>query len=198
MKRLLRRIKKKYRRMIDACIWNISKAELFEVGEYTFFQNPFYVLGGEYIKIGKHVYAARGLQIEAWDKHNGVDFSPEIFIGDNVNINPNCHIGCINHIYIGNNVLIGSRVCIIDHDHGEDTEENYLKAPNDRILFSKGEVIIEDNCWIGEACIILPGVRIGKNSIIGAGSVVTKDIPEGSIAVGNPAVVKRCRAGFED
>ena len=61
----------------------------------------------------------------------------------------------------------------------------------------KGEdIIIDDFVWIGDHVIILPGVRIGKHAIIGAGAVVTKDIPDYAIAVGNPAVVKKFRKKF--
>ena len=54
---------------------------------------------------------------------------------------------------------------------------------------SKGDVIIEDGCWLGVGVCILPGVKIGKNSVIGANSIVTRDVPEYSIAVGNPAQI---------
>ncbi|WP_279145834.1 DapH/DapD/GlmU-related protein, partial [Clostridium tyrobutyricum] len=61
--------------------------------------------------------------------------------------------------------------------------------PRNRLLTCGKEVVIEDDVWIGEMVCILPGVRIGKGSIIGAGAIVTKNIPKYSIAVGNPAKV---------
>ena len=60
-------------------------------------------------------------------------------------------------------------------------------APNQRRLTSKGPVVIEDNVWIGEKASILSGVHIGKGAIIGAGAVVTKDVPAGHMALGVPA-----------
>ena len=59
--------------------------------------------------------------------------------------------------------------------------------PSLRPLFSKGEVVIEDNVWVGEGVVILPGVSIGQNSVIGANSVVTKSFPKNSVIGGNPA-----------
>ena len=83
-------------------------------------------------------------------------------------------------IEIGDNVTIAPRVHILAHDASTFNYVGYTKI---------GKVNIEDNVFIGANSTILPGVKIGKNAIIGAGSVVTKDIPENSIAVGNPAKV---------
>lgn len=63
--------------------------------------------------------------------------------------------------------------------------------PNYREYMYADSVVIEDNCWIGAGVVICPGVTIGKNSVIGAGSVVTKNIPANSVAVGNPCRVLR-------
>ena len=73
--------------------------------------------------------------------------------------------------------------------HGEINEETIKLHTYNRELYSKGGITIEDNVQIGENCVILPGVTIGRNSLVGAGSVVTKSIPPYSVAVGNPAKV---------
>ena len=75
---------------------------------------------------------------------------------------------------------------ITDNAHGLFTEEDLSVPPRRRALVSKGPVIIEDNVWIGDKASVLPGVRIGKGSIIGANAVVTKDVPPHCMAVGNP------------
>ena len=107
----------------------------------------------------------------------------------------NCTFVDNKEITIGNYVLISSNVQIYTSSHPV--------LPQERLIFknTKGTgsffktfalpVKIQDNVWIGGGCIILPGVTIGKNSVIGAGSVVTRSIPENSVAVGNPCRVIR-------
>lgn len=117
-------------------------------------------------------------------------------INDSIIIGNNCYIGynftvlasSKSKIIIGNNVLIASSVIITNENHGIDPTNkiNYM----DQELTSN-DVYIGDGCWIGEKVCILPGVQIGKKCIIGAGAVVTKSIPEYSIAVGNPAKITK-------
>lgn len=149
------------------------------------------VYGGENITIGDDFHCFKGLRIETYSEHNGVRFSPKIEIGNNVSINPYCHIGAIDHIVIEDNVLLASRVFVTDHFHGTITSDQLDKAPNKRILFSKGPVRIKKNAWIGEGVAIMPGVTIGENVIVGANSVVTKDVPDNAVVGGIPAKVIR-------
>ena len=109
-------------------------------------------------------------------------------VGDLV-IGDNTHLGICNTIIgpvaIFDNVNIGQNVTISGLNH------NYAD-PNKPISeqgVDTSPIIIEDNVWIGANSVVLPGILIGKNSIIGAGSVVTKDVPSYSVAVGNPAKV---------
>lgn len=152
---------------------------------------PFYVKGHKYIHIGDNFVACPGFRIECWDKYGNIIHQPSIQIGDNVCFNYNCHIGAIDRIVIGNNVLVGSHVLITDHSHGKSDYNNLLIPPMKRNLYSKGPVIIDDNVWIGEGVCILPNVHIGANCIIGANAVVTSDIPSNCVVAGNPAVVIR-------
>ena len=114
---------------------------------------------------------------------------PMIRIGKNCYI---CYYFTIlnaSTVTIGDNVLIASHVLISSENHSMDPESElpYMSQP----LMTK-PVNVGDGCWIGEKVCILPGVTIGKKCIIGAGSVVTKNIPDYAIAVGNPAeVVKK-------
>ncbi len=157
----------------------------------VYLRRPVYVMGYRYIK-HKRFSAGPGLRIECIDSYSKKQtFSPQLIIGDNVSLNYRCHIGVVNKVIIGDNVLIGSNVLITDHSHGYNSGVDIDDIAVERYLFSKGPVIIEDNVWIGENVCILPNVIIGKNSIIGANSVVTKNIPPYSIAGGNPAIVIR-------
>lgn len=88
--------------------------------------------------------------------------------GNDCFINRNCMIVSHKKILIGNNVTIGPGTVIYDHDH--DGKGGYACS----------DVIIEDGVWIGANTVILKGVRIGKNAVIGAGSIITKDVPENS------------------
>lgn len=145
------------------------------------------IVGGKYISIGSNVVLGSGLQLTAWDRFGEQRFTPSIEIGDNVSIGDGAHITAISSIRIGNNVLTGKNILITDNSHGAVTLDELETAPNKRPLFSKGPVVIGDNVWIGEMVSILPGVRIGEGSVIGAGAVVTRDVPPRCVAVGNPA-----------
>lgn len=106
-------------------------------------------------------------------------------LGNDVYANFNLTLVDDTDIYIGNNVLIGPNVIIDTGTHPVKPDIRKKQAQ------FNVPVYIEDNVWIGGGSIILPGVKVGKNSVIGAGSVVTKDIPENVVAVGNPCRVLR-------
>ncbi|WP_207531971.1 sugar O-acetyltransferase [Desertivirga arenae] len=124
------------------------------------------------------------------------DYGKHISIGNNVIININCTFVDCNRIEIGNNVMIASNVQIYTATHPVEVDERLvadwdldMSIPYFRTYALP--VKIEDNVWIGGGVIILPGVTIGKNTVIGAGSVVNKSIPPNSVAVGNPCRVIR-------
>lgn len=172
-------------------IYSIWKSNEFKKVGSIFIQYPIYLRGGKYITIGENFGCDHRLVLDAIDIFLDVKFTPEIIIGNNVSIQKDCHIGAINKIIIGNNVLLASKVYISDHSHGEITKEALLHSPSQRRLYSKGPVIIEDNVWLGEGVVVLPGVTIGENSIIGANAVVTKSVPKNSVVAGNPARIIR-------
>lgn len=104
-------------------------------------------------------------------------------LGNNVYMNFNVTMVDDGDIYIDDDVMIGPNVTIISGTHPTDPE---LRR---QIYQYTATVHIQNNAWIGANSIILPGVTIGKNAIIGAGSVVTKDIPDNVIACGNPCKI---------
>lgn len=106
-------------------------------------------------------------------------------LGKNVYANFNLVIVDDIDVYIGNNVMFAPNVTITATGHPVHAE---LRKNGEQFSFP---VRIEDNVWIGSGVIIMPGVTIGKNSVVGAGSIVTKDIPENVVAVGNPCRILR-------
>lgn len=146
-----------------------------------------FIYGEKYIRVGSDVRFDDHIQLTAWDHYEDQHFTPEIIIGDGCAFGSANHITAINRIEIGKNVLTGKNVLITDNSHGTTDRVQLDLPPRKRHLFSKGPVIIEDNVWIGDKASILPGVRIGRGSIIGTGAVVTKDVPAHSLVVGNPA-----------
>ena len=114
---------------------------------------------------------------------------PELIIGDNVSIGEYCHITCADSVVIGNGVLTGRFVLITDYGHGANLPEEMDIKPLKRKTCSKGSIVIGNNVWIGDKATILPNVKIGDCAIIGANSVVTKDVPAFAVVGGNPAKI---------
>ena len=146
---------------------------------------PFYIRGGSGIVMQPGLTTGVGLRIDII----GAPGLKKLFIGRNVQLNDYVHIGAAESVTIGNNVLIASRVFITDHNHGSYSGENPSRPDDIQIgrPLSTSAVVIEDNVWIGEGAMILPGVRIGKNSIVGGGALVNKSVPANVIVAGSPA-----------
>lgn len=111
-------------------------------------------------------------------------------VGDGTYIGPHCILGAAGGIRIGRNVTLGAYVQILaeNHEFGDPH-----RPVNEQGVVRKG-IVIEDGCWLGNSVIVLDGVHIGRNAVVGAGSIVTQSLPDGAIAVGNPARVLRTRS----
>lgn len=151
---------------------------------------PFRVRGKKNIKVGKGFTTGFNCRLDAFDFHQSKE-KYLLEIGDNVEINDNVHISAVEKVMIEDNVLIASKVYISDHNHGSYSgleQDSPLSIPKERKIYTQ-PVHIKKNVWLGQMVSVLQGVTIGEGSIIGAMSVVTKDIPPYSIAVGTPAKV---------
>ena len=147
---------------------------------------PFHSNGPKHIYIGDKCTVIGGGWIDSIEAYGDVKYQPRIDIGDDTYIGHRCHIVACRHMKIGKNVVIADHVYITDNMHGyEDINKTIFRTP----LTSTGPVTIEDEAWIGEKVSVMPNVTIGKHAVIGSNSVVTKNIPAYSVAVGVPACV---------
>jgi len=137
------------------------------------------------IEIGKNVALGEGCKLLCWEnyQYGPKSLNPSIKIGDRVRVTRDLVIQCAGNVSIGNDVLIASNVFMVDYNHG--MSPNSTSYGLNPLLISF--ICIQDGCWIGNNVIILPGVTIGKKSIVGAGSIVTHDVPPFSLVAGNPA-----------
>ena len=137
----------------------------------------------ETVRLGDDVYINVGTILELGP-------GGSIVIGDRTTIQTKCHLSAYcGEIKIGEDVQIAPNCAFYPYNHGMDLG----KKMNDQPLFSRGGINIEDGVWLGFGVIVLDGVTIGKESIVAAGSVVTKDIPAMVVAGGVPAKVIRER-----
>jgi len=147
---------------------------------------PIDIRGKKFIDFGFNITTGIGCRLEAFPE-NG---KKTLHFGSNVQINDYVHITAMESVKIGNNVLMASKIYISDCTHGNYSGvENHSspEVPPIKRSYVCKPVVIEDNVWIGESVSILPGVTIGKGCVIGANSIVTKNIPPYVIAVGVPA-----------
>ena len=156
---------------VNSLFW---KYNFLKCGTKLFIQRGAIIRYPNNIDLGNNVSIGRNVNISS-------EFSDsKLILGDNSQINKNVVIDFTGGMLIGANVLISADAYIMSHNHGLDPKSIPKK------IFK----VINDNVWIGARAIVLPQAQnIGKNSIIAAGSVVTKDVPPNSIVAGNPAKV---------
>ena len=169
-----------------------TKNKFYEFGLNSTILKPYLQLSGyKNIKIGYNTTILTNSRLSVYGNSNDI----------NIQIGNDCYI-CFGFsalassqakIIIGDNVLFASNVLVTNENHGINPELDipYMSQP-----LSAKDVYIGNGCWIGEQVCILSGVSIGEKCIIGAGSVVTKSIPDYCIAAGNPAKVLK-RYNFE-
>lgn len=156
-------------------------------GKRIIFGKDVSIFNPQYISVGNGVNIENNVEF-----HIGTDIEgvvPSLIIKDRAKFGKYTCIGCSNKIVIGEDVRMAPYVHIADRNHSyEDIEKSVINQPT----VSKGPVIICDQAWLGFGVQVMSGVTIGKHSIIAAGSVVTRDIPDYTVAAGNPAKPIRC------
>lgn len=131
----------------------------------------------------------KGCEIES-----GIDIGliPKLAIGDRCQINANVSMRNVN---IGNFVLIAPGCVLLDRQHAFSRTDIPIR---DQGVHHYQQTVLEDDVWLGQNVIVMPGIHIGRGAIVGAGAVVTNNIPPNGIAVGIPAKVIRYRASSND
>lgn len=144
----------------------------------------------KYLYLGDNVVIRKYARINRYPYRNETkDNEPVIKIGNNCNIGQRVSLLAGGNITIGDNVIMASDILITSENHSIDPESEifYMDQP-----LKCSDVEIKEGTWIGEKVCIMPGITIGKKCVIGAGSIVTKSIPDYCIAVGNPArIIKK-------
>jgi acetyltransferase-like isoleucine patch superfamily enzyme len=165
-------------------------------GRGSVLYKPMMLTNPRFMHIGKNVVIRHGARMEAivTDAEN----LPELRIGDNVNVEQNVHIVCHSNIVIGDDVSITGNCAIVDVTHPFKDVHDPVKI-GDRILKERSFVEIGDRSFLGFNAIILPNVRIGRFCVVGAHSLVSRDIPDYSVVAGNPArILRRYDEALED
>ena len=189
-------------------IW--FRARLQKVGGLMLIGSRVKIRYGHHLRVGRNFIVEDGAEIMALSQEGilagdnvtigayatikpssyyGRNLGVGLKIGNNSNIGRYGYIGCSGQIIIGQNVMMGPRVSLFAENHAFASIDTPMKEQG--VL--RERIIIEDNCWLASGSIILAGVTIGRDSIVAAGSVVTKDVPAYSIVAGSPAKVVRSR-----
>jgi lipopolysaccharide O-acetyltransferase len=155
-------------------------------GRHTVIQPPLRVGGERRISIGDHVFVGPGCWLQVLDDAEGD--SVAIDIGSGTSFSGYSVVSAASSITIGEAVLFARGIYISDHSHAFGDPETPI---GDQGIDRVAPVVIEDGAWLGENVVVCPGVRIGRGAVVGANSVVVRDIPARSVAVGAPATVVR-------
>ena len=141
--------------------------------------------GGE-VRLGDRVHLYRGTIIE-------VGAGGNVVIGNDTHVQAFCNLkGFLGDLIIGCNVQIAPHCGFSPYEHNFEQRDVPIKTQGIR---SAGDIVLEDDVWLGLGVAVLEGVRIGKGAVVGAGAVVTKDLPAYAVAVGVPARTIRTRGG---
>lgn len=173
-----------------AVLSRLQRRRFGTLGRNSVVERPRLLANPRFMHIGEGVVIRPNARLEAIRQYKGATFEPKLEIGDRTFVEFDAHIACAQSVRIGANVLIAGGAFISDHNHSMPESGGH---PLDGKLVIE-PVEIGDGSWLGERCFVLPGVRLGKRCIVGAGAVVTRSFPDGSIVAGVPARLLRSNA----
>jgi acetyltransferase-like isoleucine patch superfamily enzyme len=154
-------------------------AHVFIGDRVMIFQNE----AGGVVELGDYVCIYRDAILET-------GYGGTLTLGAHSSIHPRCQLNAYKaSIQIGRGTMIAPNCAFYPYDHGIAPDKPIREQP----LQTRGDIVVGDEAWLAYGVIVLGGVRIGDGAVIGAGSVVTKDIPDGAIAIGVPARVVKMR-----
>lgn len=145
-------------------------------------------LCSEGISFGDYVTIGRGVMIRP-SSYYGNDLGKGLVMGEHSSIGPYGYVGCSGMITIGKNVMFGPKCSLFAENHNFSDTKSSIKSQG---VNQKG-IVVEDDCWIGSNVVILDGVTIGKGSVIGAGTLVSKSVPAGAVLIDKREKVTRYR-----
>jgi acetyltransferase-like isoleucine patch superfamily enzyme len=179
------------RRFRQAWAWFRWRRAFAQFGTGSLLGKRLGLVGGQRIVIGNRVQLGHFWRLEAIEYHAGTRYTPRITLGDRLDAGTGLHIAAAESVEIGADVLIASWVFITDHDH----EFQGTSPPRHSPLAAPRAVRIGDGTWLGERCVVLPGVSLGNRCVVGAGAVVTTSFDDGSVVAGMPArLIRRVSA----
>ncbi|MFA6567754.1 MAG: acyltransferase [Victivallales bacterium] len=174
------------KRRIAAVYTAFMKSSFGSFGKNSMIRPPFLCFDAGDIHVGDNCTVAENGWIQGIREYSGKKFSPRLEIGNGTYIGRNSHIMACLEMKIGRNVVFADGVYVTDNLHGF---RNMNMPIMEQELDTPGPVVIEDEVWLGEHVCVMPGVTIGRHSVVGSNSVVTKTVPPYSVAVGVPARV---------
>lgn len=172
-------------RLLTACAYRRAFGRL---GKGTVIWRPILLRNCAGAYVGDNVTVRHGARIELVTERGDQRYTPELFIGDGSSFEQNLHLTCAERIVIGRRVAVTENVGIFDIWHRYDNPD----VPIVDQPLRTAPVEIGDGCLIGMGAVIMPGVRIGRQSVVAANAVVTESVPDWSVVAGVPArIVKR-------
>lgn len=179
LKRLHRAVERRW-------LEHFVRPQLEAMGSHCKVMRPWYLrIHGRNVSFGRCVHvitaADRRVRLTTWEHDEG---GGRIEIGDYALICPGVRLDSASRITVGSNSMIAAGAYLTDADWHDVYDRS-------RIIGAHAPITLEDNVWIGDGAIVCKGVTVGENSVIGAGSVVTRDVPANVVAAGSPAVAVR-------